>query len=186
MKKQFSKITAIILSGLLPSFAFAACTTDPNTIQNLVCQVTDIAATYIVPLLTVAAFIFFLWRVLKLIQDSDSGPKRTENRQSVMWSIVALTVMVAVWGIVAVLGSTLGIDTGFVPQVKPPLTKSGWTGYTGGGSGSNSTLGGNGSNGGSTLGGNGSGGSTLGGNGSGSTLGGNGSDSTLGGNGSVQ
>ncbi len=181
MKKQFSKIAVLILSGFLPSFAFAACTTDPNTIQNLVCQITDIAGTYIVPLLTVAAFIFFLWRVFKLIQESGNTAKNTDNRQSVMWSIVGLTVMVAVWGIVAVLGSTLGIDTGFVPQVKPPLTKSNWTGYTGGDNSSNNAT----DSSGNPLGGNNSG-NPLGGNGSRNPIGGNGSRDPLGGNSSVQ
>ncbi len=163
MKNQFSKIATITVISLFPSFAFAACTTTPGTLQNIVCLVTDIAASYIVPLLTLGAFIFFLWRVLKLIQESGNTAKNTDNRQSVMWSIIGLTVMVAIWGIVAVIGNTLGINSTFVPQVKPPLTKQGWTGYTGGGNNDGGNLGGNG------------GGSNLGGNGGGSNLGGNGS-----------
>lgn len=146
MKKIFTKISILSFGTLLPTFAFAACTTDPGTLQNVVCQLTDLAAAYVIPLLTTAAFIIFLWRVIKFIQESANSTKQTDNRQSLLWSILALTVMVAIWGIVAVLGSSLKVDTGFIPQVKPPLTKSGWTGYTGG-SGStntNGTVGGSG------------------------------------------
>lgn len=174
MKNQYIKIAGVTIISLLPSFAFAACTTTPGTLQNIVCLITDVAASYVVPLLTLAAFIFFLWRVLKFIQESGNSTKQTENRQSLMWSIVGLTVMVAIWGIVAVIGNTLGIDSTAIPQVKPPLTKQGWTGYTGSGTGSTGNTGSN------------NGGSNLGGNGGGSNLGSNGGGSNLGGNGSVQ
>lgn len=35
-----------------------------------------------------------------------------------IWGIIALTVMVSVWGLVAILGNTFNINTGFIPQVK--------------------------------------------------------------------
>lgn len=144
MNKVFTKISILSIVTLLPTFAFAACVTSPGTLQNVVCQLTDIAAAYLIPLLTTAAFIIFLWRVLKFIQESANSTKQTENRQSLLWSILALTVMVAIWGIVAVIGNTLGVDTGFIPQVKPPLTKSNWKGYTGGNNNTNGTVGGSG------------------------------------------
>ncbi len=133
MKQNIIKIGGVFMVTFLPTLAFAACTTEPGTLQDIVCKVTDIGATYIVPILTLLAFVYFLWRVLKFIQQSANSAKQTENRESLIWSIVGLTVMVSIWGIVAIVGTTFGIDSGFVPQVKPPLTKSGWTGYTGGG-----------------------------------------------------
>jgi len=179
MNNKFTKISILSVVTLLPSFAFAACTTSPGTLQNIACQLTDIAASYIVPLLTIGAFVFFLWRVLKFIQDPGNSMKKNENRQAMMWSIVGLVVMVSIWGIVAVVGNTLGIDSGFVPQVKPPLTKSGWKGYTGSGTntsgGSNTTTGQNGSN-----------NTTTGQNGSGTATGQNGSNSATGQNSSGQ
>ncbi len=146
MKNIFTKISILSTAVLAPSFALAACSTNPGTLQNVVCQITDIAAAYVMPILTTTAFVFFLWRIIKFIQESANSTKQTENRQSLLWSVLALTIMVSIWGIVAVLGNTLGIDTGFIPQVKPPLTKSGWTGYTGGGTNTNTggTVGGSG------------------------------------------
>ena len=38
-----------------------------------------------------------------------------------IWGIVALAVMLSVWGLVGILGSTFGLGTGSVlPQVVPP------------------------------------------------------------------
>ncbi|MGI9118166.1 MAG: hypothetical protein ACR2IQ_01285 [Minisyncoccia bacterium] len=187
MNKTFLKISIFSGSIFLPTFAFAACEADIGTLQNIICQATDLTAAYIIPTLTTSAFVFFLWRVLKFIKESAVSTTRDENRESLMWSVVALAVMVTIWGIVAVLGNTLGIDSSSIPQVKPPLTKSGWKGYTGGGTNIIN-------NGGSNLGGNGSGmptgqngsGIPTGQNGSGIPTGQNGSGIPTGQNGNVQ
>lgn len=37
-----------------------------------------------------------------------------------IWGIIALAVMLSVWGLVGILGSTFNIGTSVLPQVTPP------------------------------------------------------------------
>jgi len=46
------------------------------------------------------ALVFFLWGVAKFILNSDDPKKVAEGKQVMIWGIIALFVMVSVWGIV--------------------------------------------------------------------------------------
>ena len=56
------------------------------------------------------ALIYFLVGVLKYIQSADNEEKRKEGATMMTYGIVALFVMSAVWGLVAVLEKTFNLD----------------------------------------------------------------------------
>lgn len=60
----------------------------------------------LVPVLIGLALLVFLWGVLKYIIVKDDSAK-TEARNVMMYGIIALFVMVSVWGIVTVLSQTI-------------------------------------------------------------------------------
>lgn len=62
----------------------------------------------VVPLLYSLAFIFFLIGVVRLFFSMEEE-KRNEGKQFVLWALVGMVVLFAVWGIVKVL---LGVLTG--------------------------------------------------------------------------
>ncbi|MBP6884672.1 MAG: hypothetical protein KBC17_02490 [Candidatus Pacebacteria bacterium] len=74
----------------------------------------------LVPLIFAIALITFLWGVVKFIQASSSSEKE-EGRQFMLWGVIALAVMISVWGLVKILGGSFGVET-VVPQlpVNPP------------------------------------------------------------------
>lgn len=63
----------------------------------------------VIPLIFALAFVFFLWGVLKFIGASDST-KKEEGKKFIIAGLVGLFVMVSVWGIIAIVGNTLGTN----------------------------------------------------------------------------
>lgn len=91
-----------------------------NSIKDLTTLVnfgTCILIKSIVPLLFAVALVLFIWGVVQFIQGADNEEKRKTGRDFMIYGIIALFVMVSVWGLVNVLSNTFGIDT-FIPQLQ--------------------------------------------------------------------
>ncbi len=64
--------------------------------------------------------VLFLWGALKFILNAGEEEKRNQGKQFMLWGIIALAVMISVWGLVNIVTETFDIgDTNFLPQVKP-------------------------------------------------------------------
>ena len=61
----------------------------------------------------------FVWGVVQYVINADEESKKSKGKQFMIWGIIALTVMVSVWGLVKIVGDTFGIDSTFIPEVKP-------------------------------------------------------------------
>jgi hypothetical protein len=74
----------------------------------------------VIPILFTVAIVFLVWGVVKFfIINSDEEAKRTQGKQFMIWGIVALAVMISVWGLVNILGGTFSLDTSVLPGVRP-------------------------------------------------------------------
>ena len=63
----------------------------------------------IVPFLIGLAIVVFLYGVIIMIF-SKGGEKMQEGKQNMLWGIIGIFVMVSVWGLVAILVNTFGLD----------------------------------------------------------------------------
>ena len=72
----------------------------------------------IMPLLILLALVFFLFGIFRLFFYKTGEADNKKNRDFVLWGIVALFVMVSVWGLVNVLKTTLNLDNVNIPP--PP------------------------------------------------------------------
>lgn len=70
----------------------------------------------IIPLLFAIALLVFTYGVLNYVIAADGSDKREEGRWFMIYGVIGLFVMVAVWGLVALVSNTLGIGTAFPPQ----------------------------------------------------------------------
>lgn len=71
----------------------------------------------IIPLLVGIAVLIFLWGVLKyILSGADDPDKRKEARGFMVWGIVAIFVMISVWGLVGLLSNTLGVSGTSAPK----------------------------------------------------------------------
>jgi hypothetical protein len=87
--------------------------------QDLLCYITRIINDSVVPLIFALAVLMFVWGVVQFVINSDEEAKKEKGRQFMIWGVIALTVMISVWGLVNILGTTFGIDTSILPKVKP-------------------------------------------------------------------
>ncbi len=72
---------------------------------------------FVIPLIFALALAAFVWGVVQFfILNSDEEAKREQGKQFIIWGIVALAVMLSVWGLVKILGNTFGINTSVLPH----------------------------------------------------------------------
>ena len=90
-----------------------------KSLLDILIWVKCIIAVAIIPLIFGLAFLLFLWGVFKFMYATENAQKE-EGKKFIMWGLIALFVMVSVWGIIKLLGQTFGFETG-IPylQTKP-------------------------------------------------------------------
>jgi hypothetical protein len=67
----------------------------------------------LIPILVSAAVVAFFWFIVLFIwKGTDNPDKQQEAKKGMFWSIIALFVMVSIWGIINFFGSILGVSQG--------------------------------------------------------------------------
>lgn len=99
----------------------ATCSLDGSPkFQDVLCYFTRIINSSIIPLFFAVATAAFVWGSVKFfLIDADEEAKREQGRQFMMWGIIALAVMLSVWGLVGILGSTFNIQRSVLPTASP-------------------------------------------------------------------
>ena len=94
---------------------------DPNrTIDNLgtlMETMLDWINGSLIPLMIAAAVLIFFWGIIKYIKAAGDATEKAASRSIMIWGIVALFVMVSVWGLVGILSGTLGTSNDRPPIV---------------------------------------------------------------------
>src|SRR3989344_2749345 len=102
--RHIKKIIAAVLA-LTPSFAFAAGLDNVLlTIQRLLNLAT--------PIVVALALLYFFWGLANYILSTGDEEKREQGRNIMIWGVIALFVMVAVWGLVQILAQTFNVQLG--------------------------------------------------------------------------
>ena len=66
---------------------------------------------YSLGLLVAIALLVFFWGLMKYILNLSSGEAKVEEGKNIMkWGLIALFVMVSVWGIIAFFQRALGVE----------------------------------------------------------------------------
>ncbi|OHA89130.1 MAG: hypothetical protein A2653_02885 [Candidatus Zambryskibacteria bacterium RIFCSPHIGHO2_01_FULL_43_25] len=66
----------------------------------------------LLPIVVALALLFFFWGLAKYILAAGDEEKKKEGKNIMIWGIVALFVMVAVWGLVEFIGEALDVNIG--------------------------------------------------------------------------
>jgi uncharacterized membrane-anchored protein len=100
------RILATVLAGLSPMIALAQ-GYSPN--QGVTGLFTLLGGwlKLAVPLLISVAVVYFIYSVFRFMTTADDAEK-DKAKKNMVWGIVAIFVMVSVWGLVAILQSTFG------------------------------------------------------------------------------
>src|SRR3989344_1269955 len=109
--KQIKKALPYITVSAMPFLAFAQGT---GGVNNIVTNLSNLV-NRIVPILLVIGTIVFLWGVIMFLTAGADEEKRANARSLMIYGLVGLFVMVAVWGIVKVLVNFFGVGGAGVP-----------------------------------------------------------------------
>lgn len=101
--------------GAAPFLAFAQ-----GSVKTLLEKVVDQIS--ILPGLIIGlTIIYFLWNVFEYIQAGGDPKKSADVVKMITYSLIAIFVMVSVWGLVRVIGNTFGIREGTtINKIAPP------------------------------------------------------------------
>ena len=98
------KYCLAVLLFTLPSIALAASTL--NDIETAALNLLNA----VVPMLIAVAVVFFLWSVLKYINSGDNAEVRAQARALMIYGVIAIFVMVSIWGFVGLLRDTFNLN----------------------------------------------------------------------------
>lgn len=70
----------------------------------------------VVPLLFSLAVVGFIWGVIQYFINAENEEKRKKGKTYMIWGLVALFVMISMWGLVGILTNTFHIKT-LIPQL---------------------------------------------------------------------
>lgn len=119
MKKTFLLLVSIIL----PLSVLAA----GPTLNDIIIALRTKVLTPLVAVLLTLALLAFFWGMIKYIKSLGSEKDKKDGKELMVWGIVALFVMVSVWGLVGLITGTLGFtDTN--RQAPSPIVLPGTTG----------------------------------------------------------
>lgn len=108
MNKKHTTFTHMILWGaiIFPQVSFAA-------FEKLKGLLRDFKAILdlLIPITFALALIFFFYGLAQFIR-SVSDKTIAEGKSKMIWGIIALFVMISIWGIIGFIGDSVGIDTG--------------------------------------------------------------------------
>ncbi len=98
-------------ASFLPTLAFAQAQANLTGISSLVSQIGRIIGQ-VIPIVFALAIVYFFWGVATYIR-SAGDPKLQESGRSMMiYGIIGIAVMASVYGLVAWLQGTLGVNAG--------------------------------------------------------------------------
>ena len=100
--------------ALLPVLAFAQADA-----RSILLDIQGILNT-VIPIVMTLALLYFFWGLATYILGAGDEEKRKSGRMIMVWGIIALFVMAAVWGLTGVIAKTFGIRQGTgAPPVGP-------------------------------------------------------------------
>lgn len=110
-----------LASGFMPMMAFADASST-GTVDSILEKLVGYV-NYIVPALITIAVIYFIWGVISFMTSSDEEAKK-KGRTKIINGLIGLFVIVAFWGIIAVVKRTFNIGNTTGQSITPCVPTS--------------------------------------------------------------
>jgi hypothetical protein len=102
----------LTLLAFFPLITFAA-VTDVKTLLQLVSNLLG----SVMGLLYMVVFVAFFWGISLFILNTDDDAKRAKGKAWMLWSVIALFVLITIWGLIGLLVRTVQVN----PLIIPPI-----------------------------------------------------------------
>ncbi len=97
---------------VLPVFAFVIpFVASAYTLGNILDDMAGVVINVIPVLLSLAVLVFF-WGIVKFISNAGDEKVIEEGKQLMLWGMISIFVMIALWGIIGWLQAQFGLDVG--------------------------------------------------------------------------
>jgi uncharacterized membrane protein YidH (DUF202 family) len=113
MSKRIFISAASVLSSL--AFPLLAGAVEVSNFDQLISALQGLINSFL-PFLVGLAVLLFIFGVVQYVMAGGDADKRKTGQAYMIWGIVALFIMVSVWGLVNLLGGTFGLN-----KTAPPL-----------------------------------------------------------------
>ncbi|TSD03385.1 MAG: Uncharacterized protein Athens071416_66 [Parcubacteria group bacterium Athens0714_16] len=112
-KNIMKKIALVSSIFLAPLFLFAA---DSTTAETLIGKL-QAWVEALVPIVMTLALLYFFYGLATYIMNAGDESKAKEGKSIMIYGIIALFVMISVWGLVGFLQRTFGVTESISPTV---------------------------------------------------------------------
>ncbi len=123
MKNKLNKFSKYLLVGALfpfPAFA-ASCDSTIGDFQELVSYAICLISNSLIPLAFAIALVIFVYGVVKYIAKADDEEARKKGRNFMIWGLLAIFVMVSVWGFVKLIQNSIKLESGPIVIPEAPV-----------------------------------------------------------------
>lgn len=120
MKKNIVLLSSFILVGFsMFSFTEAACgSAGDSGLEGILNWAQCILNSTVTPLLVTLAMVGFIWGVISYYLNPDNEEKRKKGKSFIIGGLIALFVIVSMWGLVGILTNTFEGDSNVgIPQL---------------------------------------------------------------------
>ena len=83
-----------------------------DLVTFIICNISK----FIIPLIFALTLVMFIWGIVRYVIGANEEKERERGKQLMIWGIIALAVMVGVWGFVHIVTNTFNLDFG-IPQL---------------------------------------------------------------------
>lgn len=143
MLQRFTVFVGTLL--LTPVFVYAQ-QQGFNQLTDIIDIIDDVVDA-LLPIAVTAAVLFFFWGLATFIFAAGDPTARERGRSIMIWGVLALFLIVAIWGILQFIANLVGVDTGGeleVPDVADEAGGGASGGFGSGGGGGFQNIGGDG------------------------------------------
>lgn len=116
-KTNIPKLLSFFVLFFIPIWTFAQTLNYFNTLITGV----DTVVKSLAPLLVAIAVLIIVWGLVVFIAKADNEQEREIGKQRMVWGIIALFIIVSVWGFVALLQTFTGINGGMGTIIAPAI-----------------------------------------------------------------
>lgn len=88
-----------------------------GSFQDIVRSLASFLNTKVIPLIISLTIAYFLWNLVRFIGAMDNEKERLLFRKYVINALIGMTIMLSVWGLVAILTNTFFRNNPIVPQL---------------------------------------------------------------------
>lgn len=96
-----------------------SCDTNLDTFGDFLGFGTCLINRFLLPILILLALVLFFFGVAQYVLNGENTEERAKGRQFMLWGVLAIFVLVSIWGIIKLLSVTFGFGvSSIIPQFK--------------------------------------------------------------------